>query len=120
MNIFCLNKSQALKTVIKKKFSSAVVGRLVGAMASRLVSDKAFMRVLGERIMLMVPERLNEIGVTAQVDVAFSWESFLVVEIAILHADARKLIKKRGGKEKAEKFDKLMDLFGSRSMERFC
>ena len=38
VNVFCLNKSEAIKSVVKKKFSSAMVGRLIGTMAGRLVS----------------------------------------------------------------------------------
>lgn len=109
-----MNKSEVIKEKVKLKFKNfKFIGKLAGSIADRMVTDKIFIERIASKLMIAIPEKLNEtIGVVAEVDLVFQYESFMVVSVDILSADARKIIERKGGDEKLKTFDKFMSFVG--------
>jgi len=63
-----------------------------------------------------LPVKLKEMGITGECKIAFQQGPYLVALVRILKADIATVITKSAGKEKAGKFDGLMDLIGTQSV----
>lgn len=112
LNIFILNKDDAIKTVVKQKVSNKVVGSVIGTLVASRMSDDAFAETMGKKMSEIIPSKLEEVGITATADISYQQGAYICVKIDFLKADARKLIAKRGGKEQLAKFNYFMDLIG--------
>jgi bifunctional DNA-binding transcriptional regulator/antitoxin component of YhaV-PrlF toxin-antitoxin module len=110
VNIFVLNKSEVVKAQVESKFKNfRLLGKIAGNIAGRVVTDKAFIEKIAGKFAVLIPEKLREeIGVTAEVELVFQQDSFMVIAVDILAADARKLIEKKGGSEKLKVYDSWM------------
>ena len=113
-----MNKSEVIKSKVQSKFKNfKLLGKIAGKIAGRMVTDKQFIQKISDKISLIIPERLQEdIGVVSEVELAFQHESYMVMSVSILSADARKVIEKKGGSEKLKKFDQFMDVLGGGEM----
>lgn len=112
LNIFILNKDDAIKNIVKQKVSNKIVGSVIGTLAASRISDDAFAENMGKKISELIPIKLEEVGITSVVDIGFQQGAYLCVKVDIVKADARKLIAKRGGKDQLAKFNYFMDLIG--------
>lgn len=114
VNIFILNKSEVVKAQVQSKFKNfRLLGKLAGGIAGKLVTDKVFIEKVAEKFAILIPEKLQaEIGVTASVELVFQQDSFMVIAVDILGADARKILEKKGGSEKVKAYDSLMASLG--------
>ena len=99
LNIFVLNRKEVIKNKMKSKFSyTPVLAKVLAKVAGRMITDAKFSENIGHKLEEMIPVKLSEIGVKANVEMVFNWNSFVVIEVRILTADARKFIEKRAGK----------------------
>jgi hypothetical protein len=112
MNLFILNKEEAVQNIIKQKVANKYVAGVVGALASNILSDDKIAERIGSKISELVPIKLAEFGVKSVVEMAYQRGAFLCIKVDILTADARKVIEKKGGKAQLEKFNFFMDLVG--------
>lgn len=112
LNIFILNKNDAIKNIVKQKVSNKMVASVVGKLAANRMSDDAFAENMGKKMSELIPAKLEEVGITAVADISYQQGAYLCVKVDIVKADARKLIAKRGGKEQLAKFNYFMDLVG--------
>lgn len=65
----------------------------------------------------LLPTKLLQMGITAECRIAFKRGPYLVALVRIQKVDANLVITKSAGKEKATKFDALMDLIGTPSVK---
>ena len=115
MNVFVLNKQDVIKEKVKSKFGNfKYLGSAVAAVAGRVVTDERFTNALYEKMSCIIPERLREeLGVESSVDLEYSIKSYFVISVDIKTADARVLVKKRGGEKHLKIYDRLISsLFG--------
>lgn len=114
LNIFVLNKDEALKTVIQSKMAnkSKFAIKLVTKLAKNLVTDEQFTSKVADRIKEAIPLKLSDMGIKASVDIAYCYGSYVCMDIDVVTADARKVIEKRAGKDKLDNFDNILGLFG--------
>ena len=114
LNVFVLNKKEVIKSKVQEKFGKfKILGRLAGGLAGNLVTDDAFVDKLCAQLSNIIPERLKEqIGVDAEVGVVYKIRSYFVIVVDVHHADARAIIKRKGGEQKLEIFDRIMNFAG--------
>lgn len=121
INVFVLNKREVIKEKVKSKFGSfKYLGNAVAMVAGKLVTDEKFSKILYEKMSVIIPEKLREeLGVDSSVELEYSNKSYFVVSVDIKAADARFLVKMKGGEQHLKVYDNLVThLFGNMVHQR--
>jgi hypothetical protein len=116
LNIFILNKDEAIEKQVKQKVANRFVAGVVGSVLKNTISDEKFADRIGTKITELIPIKLSDFGIKSVVEVAYQKGAFLCVKVDILTADARKIIAKKGGKVQLDKFNRFMSLIGIRQL----
>jgi hypothetical protein len=92
LNIFVLNKEEALDNVIKNKMKDRpkLISGLASSLANNLISEDKFVSNIGDKMTLLIPDKLTEMGIKCHVEKSYAHGNFVCVAINIISADARK------------------------------
>ena len=92
LNIFVLNKEEALDNVIKNKMKDRpkLISGLASSLANNLISEDKFVSNIGDKMTLLIPDKLTEMGIKCRVEKSYAHGNFVCVAINIISADARK------------------------------
>ena len=86
MNLFILNKDEAVQNIVKQRVSNKFVAGFVGTVISNLLSDDNIADKIGQKITELVPIKLSEFGVKSFVEVAFQQASHIYWNFLIIRA----------------------------------
>lgn len=92
LNMFVLNKEEALESAVKMKMKDRpkLISGLASSLANNLISENKFVSAIGDKITALIPVKLNEMGIKCDVEKAYAHGNFVCVAINIISADARK------------------------------
>eukprot|EP01041_Mallomonas_annulata_P001348 gene1348-2600_t len=112
LNFTVLNKHDVVMNVVKSKFSSSMVGSIAGRVANSVINDENFSERVGERLVSLIPEKLDELGVKASVELIFLWDTNFIVELRIIDANIKKILAMKMGKENIQYLEKIAQAVG--------
>lgn len=92
LNMFVLNKEEALQSAIKMKMKDRpkLISGLASSLANNLISEDKFVSGIGDKISALIPVKLEEMGIKSVVEKAYANGNFVCVTVNIISADARK------------------------------
>ena len=92
LNIFVLNKEEALESSFKMKMKDRprLISSLAGSLANNIISEDKFVNNIGDKMSTLIPFKLAEMGVKCEVQKEYAHGNFVCVAINIISADARK------------------------------
>lgn len=122
LNFLILDKSEVVQAGVEAKLSEKIgsgffrdkLKKKLATVAANKVSDETVANKMSDKMIEIMPTKLFEMGLVANASRAYGKGSFFVVKLTILSADVQKLVDKVAGKEKANKFDEIMNIMGGK------
>jgi len=99
LNIAVKNKDEVIKTKLEgKRF-----GKLLGKLASKVVTDDKFGKGLAKKLEESIPHKMAENGISAKATKQFQKGNLIVLMVEVQHVDVRGLVKQKGAEPRVQK-----------------
>eukprot|EP00927_Polykrikos_kofoidii_P029731 TRINITY_DN25657_c0_g1_i1.p1 TRINITY_DN25657_c0_g1~~TRINITY_DN25657_c0_g1_i1.p1 ORF type:complete len:210 (-),score=61.76 TRINITY_DN25657_c0_g1_i1:265-894(-) len=116
LNIMIMEKTEELDKMIKEKVAQkmpnplgfGLLGRAAGKLAVKVVDEKKIAAKLAIKMPEVMPEKMSQMGITAEAEEVFRKGAFVVVRLKIKHLDVHAMMAAKLGEDKAAKVDKGM------------
>ena len=125
LNFLILNKEEVVTGTVEAKLTSKFgnnsstryLASKLGKYAASRLPDSAVTEKIGSSITSALPTKLSEMGITAECKISFQQGPYFVAVVTIVKVDAGTVIAKSAGKEKASKYDTLMEIIGTQAVK---
>jgi hypothetical protein len=117
LNIFIAQKTEEMNKIIQEQIDQKVPNPLgfgllrkaAGKIAMKKVTTDLIAAKMAQKIPDVMPAKMAEMGIEADVEEVYRKGSFVVLHITIVNSDIHKLIEAKLDGEKADKVDRVLD-----------
>lgn len=120
INFLIVDKEKAIQQGVEDKVSAKIgkgflrdrIAARAGNVAAKKVSDDTVADKMSGKMSDLLPEKMSEMGITATADKVYGAGAFFVMKLTLHKVNLQVLLDKAAGKEKANKFEDMMNLLG--------